>query len=246
MSTVNVDDDKKPSSVEEKLEIENKNKNKRRRLFRHDKRRSKERKNEAKYKKSWQEYDNFMNANIDKKRNYHESPHIVICRSLNLIIQKSIIMKRARVIDDKCHNRKIYYEIDYIGSDIDIKKKSNKYQNIQLNDTVSRKIFILAPFKTFEHESNIIYFDEFGNRMNVHELSKISKAYVVLAMAKKSNKIENNGLFIDRTDLELAKKIWINQIKSDETFHFATTGNIYGLGFGPKYFVNEKTNLSLG
>jgi len=89
MSTDNEDDDKKPSSIEEKFKIEKKFRKKRRMLFRHDKRRSKERKNSANYEKSWQEYANFMNANIDKKKNYHESPHIVICRSLKLIDSRS-------------------------------------------------------------------------------------------------------------------------------------------------------------
>ena len=40
-----------------------------------------------------------MNANIDKKKNYHESPHIIICRSLNVIIYKCIILKSVTVTD---------------------------------------------------------------------------------------------------------------------------------------------------
>ena len=38
----------------------------------------------------------------------------------------------------------------------------------------------------------------------------------------------------------------MNHIKTDGSFHFDTTGKIFGLGFGPKYSIDESTNLSIG
>ena len=51
---------------------------------------------------------------------------------------------------------------------------------------------------------------------------------------------------IDTSDVQLANKLWVNQIKSDKSFHFDTTGKIFGLGFGPKYCIDNTTNLSIG
>ena len=35
---------------------------------------------------SLNEYCKFMNSNLEKQKNYHESPHIVVRKSLHLII----------------------------------------------------------------------------------------------------------------------------------------------------------------
>ena len=53
----------------------------------YNRRRSKKHKALINCEKSWDEYVKFMNLSIPKK-NYHESPHIVICRSFNLIRKK--------------------------------------------------------------------------------------------------------------------------------------------------------------
>ena len=65
-------------------------------------------------------------------------------------------------------------------------------------------------------------------------------------MAEKSNKVTKSEIFIDSKDVELVNNLWANQIKTDGSFHFDTSEKIFGLGFVPKYSIDEKTNLSIG
>ena len=74
----------------------------------------------------------------------------------------------------------------------------------------------------------------------------MKKAFVLLAMVKCSNKVTKAGIFIDSKDIELSNKLWVNQIKTDGSFHFDTSGKLFGLGFGPKYSIDVETNLSIG
>ena len=66
------------------------------------------------HKKAWIEYCKFMNANLEKKKNYHESPHIVVNKSLHKIVENCIILKHPSVSKDNSLLWKIYYEIDKI------------------------------------------------------------------------------------------------------------------------------------
>ena len=77
-------------------------------------------------------------------------------------------------------------------------------------------------------------------------IDKQEKAYVLLAMVEKTQKLQSSKFAISNSDLLLANKLWVNQIKTDGSFHFDTSGKIFSLGFGPKYSIDEKTNLSIG
>jgi len=68
------------------------------RLFRHDKRRSMKRKAVDKWEKKCEEYANFMNSNLEKKKNYKESPHIVIRRSFHSIKKILLYWKMQHLI----------------------------------------------------------------------------------------------------------------------------------------------------
>ena len=91
-----------------------------------------------------------------------------------------------------------------------------------------------------------VFFSEFGKRIEYQDIEKQKKAYVLLAMAEKNDVTKKEEFNIIHLDIELASKLWINQLKKDDSFHFDTTGRIYGLGFGRKYSIDEKTNLSIG
>ena len=65
-------------------------------------------------------------------------------------------------------------------------------------------------------------------------------------MAEKNEAMKKEEFTISHTDIQLANKFWINQLKKDGSFHFDTTGTIFGLGYGPQYSIDEKTNLSIG
>ncbi len=81
---------------------------KRKRLRQHCRCRSKQKKANVDHNKSWAAYVKFMISNVVKRKNYQESPHIIIRRSLNLIYENSIILKNALVDDSGTHYRKIF------------------------------------------------------------------------------------------------------------------------------------------
>ena len=97
-----------------------------------------------------------------------------------------------------------------------------------------------------KHLCNLIFFYEFGQRMDDALIEQQDKAYVLLAMIARNKISHEREFFVDGSDLTLANKLWVNQIKADKSFHFDTAGKIFGLGFGPKYSIDDKTNLSVG
>ena len=130
-----------------------------------------------------------MDSNLEKKKNHHESPHIIVRKSLYLILDNSIILKRESVTEEDSYYRKIHYEIHRIGRNIKIKMKNPKYRNMKLEETANRKFIILVPLKSVENLAHVVYFDEWGKRMDKNDLAKLEKAYVQLVMAKQNNKM---------------------------------------------------------
>ena len=187
-----------------------------------------------------------MNANLVKKKKYHESPHIIIRRSYNLISDNSIVLKKPTISENALFYRKIFYEVDRVGKNVVIYSKNRKYKNIKIDETSGNKSFFLVHLKYIREFSGLIFFDELGKRMDLTTIEKQEKAYVLLAMVEKTYHIKKNRVKIDDSDIDLANKLWINQIKTDGSFHFNTTGKIFGLGFGPKYSINQSNNLSIG
>ena len=55
------------------------------------------------------------------------------------------------------------------------------------------------------------------------------KAYVILGMAIKNLSIMTKDICFGVNDINVVRKYWINQIKNEGTFHFDTTGEIFGL-----------------
>ena len=62
----------------------------------------------------------------------------------------------------------------------------------------------------------------------------------------KTPKSQTTDTFINKIHLKLAQTFWANQFKTDGSFHFDTSNTIFSLGFGPKYYINETTHLSIG
>ena len=242
------DDRKSPaaSPKDAELEVVKEPLEKKPRLVLQDKKRSMKRKKEINHQKSWSEYCSFMNANLEKKPSYHESPLFVVRRSLHLIIENSIFLKAPTICNKNSLERKIRYEIDSVGKNVRMKKKNVKYTNIQINDMKGRKFFILVNLKFVQNFSSLVFFDELGRRMDVKTVKKEEKAYVLLAVVEKSDIADKNNIYISTNDLKLAERFWVNQIKTAGSFHFETSGKIFGIGFGPKYSIDKKTNLSIG
>ena len=104
------------------------------------------------HEQAWDEYCKFMNgANLEKQKNYTESPHIVIRRSLYLVEDNSIILRSPTVSEDTSFHRNIYYEIEKLGNNIKIHSTNKK---------------ILWKIK------EIFFFYEFGKRMETVDIEK--------------------------------------------------------------------------
>ena len=124
----------------------------------HDRKTSRKRKKMLDHEKEWLEYCKFMNANLEKKKNYHESPHIVVNKSLHRIVKNSIILKNPTVSDENALGRKIFYEMVQIGKNVKIHSKNTKYMNVKLNEIAGKKIFILIDLKMVLHIANMVFF----------------------------------------------------------------------------------------
>ena len=86
----------------------------------YDRKNSRKQKKNIHHEKAWSEYSQFMNANLEKKKNHRESPHIVVNKSLHKIVENSIILKNPNISENNFLLRKIYYEIDKIGKNVKI------------------------------------------------------------------------------------------------------------------------------
>ena len=98
-----------------------------------------------------------MNANLPKRKNYHESPHIVIRQSLHLIVENSVILKNPTVSDDGSLQRQISYEIEKIGKNVKIHMKNKKYRNVKLDETVRKRIYILVSLQSVKNMPGLIF-----------------------------------------------------------------------------------------
>ena len=61
----------------------------------------------------------------------------------------------------------------------------------------------------------------------------------------KKNGLNDTKDHITTSGVNLSLKRHIDQAKANKSFHFGTTGKIHSLGYGPKYSINPKTNLSI-
>ena len=115
--------------------------------------------------------------------------------------------------------------------------------NIPLQHCSRNKIFIVVALKAVCGFPGVVLFDEEGQLMTIQQAENLNRAYVLLAVAEKVQEKKHSGIYFSREDIELCEKVWNNQIKSDGSFHFRTSGKIFSLGYGPKYQIDN--NLSL-
>ena len=238
--------DKKTSTEQYEKPSYDENIHKKNRHQKHTKRRSMKKKSKMMYEHLCQEYDNFMIANQVKKKKHRESPHIMIHRSLRNIQDNTIFLKTASVENEGTLHRKIHYEIDSIGQGVVVKSKFNgQYMNVHLQRCWENKNFIVVPTKSVYNLPGVVLFSEDGKLIVNHTEKSLHRSYVLLAVAEKVQKSRHFGIFINKDEIDLCEKFWNNQIKTDGSFHFGTTGKIFSLGYGPKYQIINDT-MSVG
>ena len=117
--------------------------------------------------------------------------------------------------------------------------------NVHLQQCSGNKIFIVVPIKSVYNLPGVVFFDEDGKKMSLQSTKKMNKAYVLLAIAERVQAAQEFGITINSEDIKNCEKFWYNQIKTDGSFHFRTTGKIFSLGYGPKYNIVKGTNMSI-
>ena len=188
MSSDSESDDCKPAAVLKEM-IDKKSRTKKRTQDQ-NKKRSLKKKKESQHEKDWTEYCKFMNANLLKKKIYHESPHLVIKRSFNLIADNSIIFKNPIITNDTSFNRNIFYEVDRVGKNVKMYSKNKKFRNVLLNETHGKKFFILLNLKYTKQMSGLIFFNELGKRMEPADVEKQEKSFILLGMVQKNSNLK--------------------------------------------------------
>ena len=125
MSESSDNEDRKLPAVSE-VDSKFKKSMKKKRTGAHNRKTSMKQKKLINHERSWIEYCKFMNANLEKKKHCHESPHIVVHKSLHLIIENCIILNNSSISEDNSLLQKIYYDIEMVGRKlfilIDLKK----------------------------------------------------------------------------------------------------------------------------
>ena len=114
----------------------------------------------------------------------------------------------AHVVDEGSRFQKIFYKKSEVGNNIFIKKKSNKYQNVKLDDTTNRTLFILTPLNSVVSIPGLVFFDESSKKMSEENIKKQcnGKAYVILGMAIKNLSIMTKDMCFGVNDINIARK----------------------------------------
>ena len=210
----------------------------------YDKRISMKKKKLLKEKKFFQQHDDVMNTHIPYGIEANASPHIVVNQWFHRIKNNSIVLKLVSE-DHTSKHRKIFYQIDSIGDNVKLVKKKS-FIKLNVERTKNNKVFIVLKFKDALEIDKLSYFTETGNLIDRDKYEANTKGYVLLATIQSEPFLRTKSDSFTRDDMLIAKKFLQNQTQSSKTdYHFGTTGNIYGFGYGPVYTSNKDTQYSI-
>ena len=214
------------------------------RRHKYDKRISMKKKRLLKEKKYFKQHDDVMNTNIPHGNEANASPHIVVNQWFHRIRNNSIILKLSHE-DRTSNHRKIFYEIDSVGENVRFVAKKT-FMKLNVEGTKNNKVFIVLKFKDALEVDKLTYFTETANLIDRENYENNTKGYVLLATIQAEPILRQNPAAFTRDDLLIAKKFLRNQTQSSKKdYHFGTTGNIYGFGFGPVYTSNKETQYTI-
>ena len=185
------------------------------------------------------QYENVINDNITKEFFKSKSPHVILSNKTFDNIKLNVIMLTKPMIDDVSRNRKIFYDIKYMGGNIQ-KTKKGKYYNLNPSSTSRNIIFIAIAFHEVDHLENLIFFTEKGEMIQKLSENENRHGYVLLATIQINKRSQEIPILLSEKDIQLTKKFYINQVKQQcGNYHFGTAGTIFGLGYGPKCHQNQ-------
>ena len=108
--------------------------------------------------------------------------------------------------------------------------------------TTSRNtIYIVVRLTDFSKVKKLLFYTRLGHMIEKYNLSTHKdRCYVILSIIMIDKKVTKMSPLIVEKDLPLMKRFYNNQIAVKKgSYHFNTSGIIYGLGYGPKSNRNE-------
>ena len=132
-------------------------------------------------------------------------------------------------------NRKIYHGIKWIGKNVLVNRKE-KYRNLNVSFSKHNVVFILIAINEICYMENLMFLTEKGDMISHSKLNNNRRGYVFIAAIRVTKSSQNKQALLTEERFNIVSKFYINQIKQSQgTYHFGTSGTIYGLGYGPKY-----------
>ena len=90
------------------------------------------------------------------------------------------------------------------------------------------------------------FITETGNFIDSANRTSNKKGYVILAAVQSEQAIRKSEIKFSVDDVSLAKKYLRNQAQSsNKEYHFGTTDNIFGFGYGPVYSSNSEIQYTI-
>ena len=213
--------------------------NNRSRYIKHDKKKRIKTKKDQRIEKKFKQSDEILRDNLVKELVETKSPLLVISNKRFNDIKLNVIMLTKPQVEKVSKNRKIFYDVKYIGHNVRIHKKG-VYLNLNLSETKRGNIFILVSIDEISSIDNVVFFTETGGMITKSELDEERHGFVVLSMIQIQKKWNSREILMTNSRLQLANKFFVNQVKPKHgVYHFGTSGTIYGLGYGPKCHRNK-------
>ena len=177
----------------------------------------------------------------------NKSPHLIIGKSFHLIRENSLILVQQKSPTHKEDTKKtLNYDILYIGKNVMISQKVTQYMNLKLERTKQNCVYILCQYTKDFTMDNVILYTEMGTLIQSNKQLPLGNSYVLLAIIQLDMKWKSLPILLDKTDIQLIKKVSYNQVKKNSSYHFDTKGYLYGFGYGVKYEINEEKKYSYG
>lgn len=205
-----------------------------------DKAKKMKRKRQEKEQIYFENYNDILLDNLNKKIHTTKSPHLVFNNKWFSKIKENIVMlKSAREVQVE-GKRQIYYEIDFFGDEVRYTKDGNTWI-LNPSNTLTNSIYIVIRLRDVAHIPKVQYHTAFGKMIPKSDLDMDrGYCYVLLSVIHVEKKVRNSQSFIEQNDLQLLKRYLRNQISTTtKNYHFKTSGIIYGFGYGPKSNRNE-------
>ena len=215
------------------------------RLHKRDKKMSANSRKNKKMLTYWEKEDKILASHIPYNSMSTRSPHILINKWFHRLSDNCIVLKKPREVGQCAKDRKIYYDIDRIGKNVQVSNKG-KYLNLQLENTKHHWVMIVVKYKDIMTNPKLCFITESGFIIEEEKILSNDDGYVILAAIHRDVKLSDKKYTFSETELGLANKFFYNQTKGNQKdYHYQTSGTIHSFGYGAMYHTNHITGHTI-